>query len=155
MCSHTDGTTTVHLNITVEEDEEVEEYEEHSSFIQIHIPSALIGASVPITLGAIVAFIHKMKRIRVRSTSTTSGLSVNEAPGSGEQADAEHIYISLQQPTNDIYHSVPSRKRQCDPNTTSRSENIVETVHSDDQEIDGKDTDSVSLSSFAYENIEG
>ncbi|XP_023275999.1 uncharacterized protein LOC111665289 [Seriola lalandi dorsalis] len=117
QCSYHGGTYIVHLNITVEEDEEL------SSSTEILIPCALTGAAVVIIItGVILGFIHKTKR--VRSWSITSGLSVNETPGCVDQEDPDEPYMSLQQPTNELYETISSIQRQRDTNMTRSGSNV-------------------------------
>ncbi|CAK6977519.1 uncharacterized protein LOC122976372 isoform X1 [Scomber scombrus] len=102
-CVYAGYTETLHLNITVEEDEEAHE----STKTSIAIP--VIGVTVFIIItGVILKCIHRRKNNRNRSTTETSGLSVCETPRPLDHNDPDDTYTSLQQPTNDVYQTVSS-----------------------------------------------
>ncbi|XP_077956529.1 uncharacterized protein LOC144406105 isoform X1 [Gasterosteus aculeatus] len=111
-CSHVGETVTLHLNITVEGEEERE------SGVTSHtrLLNALIGATTVICITAVIfGLIYRGKRHRSRS-------SVRETHGSVED-DPDDPYTSLQQPAADLYQTI----------SHSRG--------SKDQEVDGGDSD--------------
>ncbi|XP_071320412.1 uncharacterized protein [Trachinotus anak] len=143
-CSRTDGTDILHLSVTVED---ALEDEGHNSSTEILIlTSASAAAAVVIMTGVILGVIHRRKR--VRSWSTTSGLSVNETPHSADQEDPDDPYTSLQQPESDFYQTIHSVQRQRDTSTTSSANNVL-TVHLDDQGGEGDSDSSCEI----YENV--
>nr|XP_040041259.1 uncharacterized protein LOC120824445 [Gasterosteus aculeatus aculeatus] len=111
-CSRVGETVTLHLNITVEGEEERE------SGVTSHtrLLNALIGATTVICITAVIfGLIYRGKRHRSRS-------SVRETHDSVED-DPDDPYTSLQQPAADLYQTI----------SHSRG--------SKDQEVDGGDSD--------------
>lgn len=112
-CSLWKGTYILHLNITVEEDEDI------SSSTQMPIPSALTCVLMTIFIimtGVILGFIHRTKSNGDCSRSNTSG-----SPG---KDDPDDPYTSLQQPASDLYQTISNPAR------------IIATDHLDTQEVD-------------------
>ncbi|KAE8278394.1 hypothetical protein D5F01_LYC23296 [Larimichthys crocea] len=107
-CSDSGGTYVLHLNITVEEDDDASS----SAQILTLIPSVLIGTGIVIMImiaGVILGLICKRiccgkYQLRDGSRSTTSGLPVSETPL--DQDDPDDPYTSLQRPENDVYQTI-------------------------------------------------
>ncbi|XP_076580057.1 uncharacterized protein LOC143316171 [Chaetodon auriga] len=131
-CSRLDGTYVVHLNITVEEDEDV------SSSTRTLSPWVGVSAAV-IIAALIVGFTYRIKRNGDCSMAATSGLSVCEAPGSLDPDDPDDPYTSLQHPESELYQTIS-------PSTSQRV-----TVHCNNQEVDGGESDP---SCTVYDNLQ-
>ncbi|XP_078021785.1 uncharacterized protein LOC117255173 isoform X1 [Epinephelus lanceolatus] len=124
QCSHTGGTDTLCMNITVEGKED----EDTSRSTHMQIPSVLIDiTTVIIVTGVFFVFICKIIHHGCCSRSATSGLS--ETPGSLDRDDPDDPYTSLQQPGSEVYQSV--------------SNSANNTFCLDNQEVDGGETDPI------------
>ncbi|XP_068575751.1 uncharacterized protein [Cebidichthys violaceus] len=130
-CSHPGGTYILHLNITVEEEEDTD----MTTYMQLQ--NVLIGATVVITITAaivivititaVIWLIYRGIRHSDRSRPATSGLSVRETPVSCDEDDPEDPYTSLQQAAGDLYQTI----------SRSNTENNC----FNNQEVDGSESD--------------
>ncbi|CAK6977517.1 uncharacterized protein LOC122976372 isoform X1 [Scomber scombrus] len=117
-CIKHEGTNTLHLNITVEDDDEEEDI---TSILPIST-SLAVGISCGVTAfivvtGVVLGFILRKIHCRTCSRTDTSGLSARETPSSLDKDDPDDPYKSLQLPTNDLYQTVSSIHHQHEAKT--------------------------------------
>ncbi|XP_028995361.1 uncharacterized protein LOC114848778 [Betta splendens] len=138
QCSHLDGTYIVHLNITVEEEENSNHLTQPMN-LQILLYVLLGVIFVTITSGVLLRFLY-YSIVRQCSKSATPGASAHDSFSCEHHVDPENLYTSLQEPTADLYQSVSSVKQHV-PWTNSAFNN---------QEVDRAET---GPDDDLYENI--
>ncbi|XP_062301453.1 uncharacterized protein LOC134006553 [Scomber scombrus] len=117
-CTKREGTNTLHLNITVEADEEV-----NSSILPIST-SLAVGISCGVTAfivitGVVLGFILRKIHCRNCSRTDTSALPARETPRSLDKDDPDNLYANLMCPITDVYQTVSSKRHQHGTKTNS------------------------------------
>ncbi|CAK6977514.1 uncharacterized protein LOC122872375 isoform X2 [Scomber scombrus] len=102
-CSHAGGTGTLHLNITVEGDEE----EEASTFFNSLMVVGGVAAFV-IVSGVFLGLILRKNHCRQHTRSEQHEFPECEIPCPLEDDDLYDPYENLQLPTNDVYEAISS-----------------------------------------------